>query len=135
MSTTVVPLRRDAPPRRRVLVVEDDLDCVHSMATLIKIMGHEVHFAINGFAAIDIARRVRPDVVLLDIGLPDFKGDEIASQLRYEPGLEKTRIIAITAFPDEYRQRALDAGCAEFYQKPIDPVVLEELLGKVQAET
>ena len=132
MSGTVVSLKPGAPPRRRVLVVEDDLDCVHSMATLIKMMGHEVHFAINGFAAIDIARRVRPDVVLLDIGLPDFKGDEIARQLRYEPGLEKTRIIAITAYPDEYRQRALDAGCAEFYKKPMDPVVLEELLGKAQ---
>jgi CheY-like chemotaxis protein len=111
--------------------VEDNLDAVHSMAVLIKMMGHECQFAINGFAAIDIARWFRPEVVLLDIGLPDFDGCDIASQLKWEPGLENTRIIAITALP-EYatRDRALKAGCEAFYQKPIDPIALAEILEK-----
>ena len=132
MSATVVSLRPEAPPRRRVLVVEDNLDSVHSMATLIKMMGHEVRFAINGFSAIDEARHFRPDIILLDIGLPDFKGHVIARQLKYEPGLEKTRIIAITGLPgdDDLRERALNAGCEDFYRKPIDPTKLEELLAK-----
>jgi len=73
--------------RRRVLVVEDNLDSVHSMTMLIRMMGHEVEFAINGFAAIDVARKYRPDIVILDLGLPDFKGDHLATQLKYEPGL------------------------------------------------
>lgn len=114
-----------------MLVVEDNLDSVHAMATLIKMMGHEVQFAINGFAALDIARSFRPDVILLDIGLPDLKGDDIARQLRWEPGLEKTRLIALTGLPlQEVRQRALNAGCEELYAKPLDPAVLEGLLAK-----
>lgn len=122
--------RSQAPQGRRVLVVDDNLDVVHSMAVLIKMMGHECQFAINGFAALQIAREFRPDVILLDIGLPDFNGDDIARQLRWEPGLEATRIIAITALPQADRDRALEAGCDEFYRKPLDPVLLEELLAR-----
>lgn len=114
-----------------MLVVEDNLDSVHSMAMLIRMMGHEVQFSINGFAAIEIARSFRPDVILLDIGLPDVKGDDIARQLKWEPGLENTRIIAITGLPlHDVRQRALDAGCEALHAKPLDPAVLEGLLGK-----
>lgn len=126
---TLHRLQPQSQPRRRVLVVEDDLDSVHSMAQLIRMMGHEVEFAINGFAAIAVARAYRPDVIILDIGLPDFKGDQIARQLRYEPGLENVRMIAISGLPQEnLEQRALQAGCAEFYRKPIDPAKLEQLL-------
>ena len=113
-----------------MLIVEDNLDSVHSMATLIKMMGHDVRFAINGLAAIEEARHFHPDIILLDIGLPDVKGHVIARQLRFEPGLEKTRIVAITGLPDDLRAHALDAGCEDFYRKPIDPAKLEELLAK-----
>src|SRR5688572_25821693 len=128
--STISPLRPAEVKRRRVLVVEDNLDAVHSMAMLVRMMGHECQFAINGFAALQIAREFKPDLVLLDIGLPDFKGYDIAKQLRWEPGLEQTRIIAITALPEADRQRALDAGCDEFYRKPLDPVLLEQLLAQ-----
>lgn len=118
-------------PKRRVLVVDDNLDTVQSIATLVKMMGYEVRFAINGFAAIEIAREFRPDVMLLDIGLPDLKGDEIASQLRFEPSLQHTRIIAISGLPEEeLAERSAKAGCAEYHRKPIAPAALEELLGK-----
>jgi CheY-like chemotaxis protein len=132
MSATVVSLKPTAQPKRRVLVVEDNLDSVHMMAVLVKMMGHEVRFAINGFAAIEEARRFLPEIILLDIGLPDFKGHVIARQLRHEPGLEKTRIIAVTGLPDSdgLRQRVLDAGCEGLYQKPLDPKKLEELLAQ-----
>jgi CheY-like chemotaxis protein len=114
-----------------VLVVDDNLDAVHMMAALLRLMGHEVDFAINGFAAIDVARKFKPDVILLDIGLPDFKGDKIATQLRFEPGLEKTRIIAITGQRlDQVEGRALAAGCEAVYAKPIAPETLESLLAK-----
>jgi CheY-like chemotaxis protein len=115
---------------RRVLVVEDNLDAAHSMTKLIKLMAHDCQFAINGFAALQIAREFRPEIILLDIGLPDFKGYDIAKQLKWEPGLEATRIIAVTALPDADRQRAIDAGCGEFYRKPLDPMLLEQLLAK-----
>jgi CheY-like chemotaxis protein len=127
----VTNLRPVPETKRRVLIVEDNLDSVHSMAMLVKAMGHQCEFAINGFAALDIARKFRPDVILLDIGLPDFKGDKIAAQLKYEPGLENTRIIAITGLPQhEVRERALEAGCEDVYAKPMDPAKLEELLAK-----
>lgn len=133
---TVHQLKPGAAPKLRVLVVEDNLDSVHSMAMLVKMMGHEVQFAINGFAALDIARQFHPDVVLLDIGLPDFSGYEIIRQLKYEEALTNTRFIAISALPaQQHRQRALDAGCQEFYPKPIDPKVLESLLGDESATT
>ena len=127
---TIRSLHAAEPPRRRVLVVDDNLDAVHSMATLIKMMGHECQFAINGFAALQIAREFRPEVILLDIGLPDFKGHDIAKQLKWEPGLEGTRIIAVTALPQDNREQALAAGCDEYYRKPLDPLVLEQLLAK-----
>lgn len=121
--------------KRRVLVVEDNLDSVHSMAVLVKMMGHEVQFAINGFAALAVAREFRPHIVLLDLGLPDFNGCEIARQLRFEEPLSHTRFIAISALPAQpYRQLALKAGCDAFYSKPIDPQVLERLLGDAAAQ-
>jgi CheY-like chemotaxis protein len=131
MTASVVSLKPGAQSRRRVLVVEDNLDAVHMMSTLLRMMGHEVDFAINGFSAIETARSFKPDLILLDIGLPDFLGDKIASQLRFEPGLEKTRIIAITGQPlDLVEDRARKAGCEAVYAKPIAPSVLEELLAK-----
>lgn len=131
MTASIVSLKPGAQPRRRVLVVEDNVDAVHMMATLLRMMGHEVDFAINGLSAIEAARRFKPDLILLDIGLPDFKGDKIASQLRFEPGLEETRIIAITGQPlDQVEQRAREAGCEAVYAKPIEPTILEELLAK-----
>lgn len=121
-------------PKRRVLVVDDNLDAVHSMAILLKLLGHEVQFAINGLAAIDVARKFRPEIILLDLGLPDFGGDHIARQLKYEPGMERTRVIAVTGCSDEgAKRRALEAGCEAFYVKPVAPTVLEELLANPPA--
>ena len=130
---TVLSLGAKPPSKRRVLVVDDNLDAVHSMATLLKMLGHEVQFAINGFAALDVARKFRPEVILLDIGLPDFQGDDIARQLKWEPGLEGTRIIVVTGRnDDEVRQRAADAGCEQFFVKPLDMPTLEALLENPQ---
>ena len=128
IATVRSSIRPTPVAKQRVLVVEDNLDSLHTMAKLIRMMGHDCEFAINGLASLKIAREFRPDVVLLDIGLPDFKGYDIARQLKWEPGLQATRIIAITGLPESGRQHALEAGCDDFYRKPIDPVLLEQLL-------
>src|ERR1041384_4375166 len=115
--------------KRRVLVVEDNLDSVHSMAMLVKMMGHEVQFAINGFAALDIARTFRPDIILLDIGLPDFNGCEIVRQRKSEQGTQTALFRAIsTPPPQRLKHGELARGCHEFYPRPIEPRLLERLL-------
>src|SRR5688572_26321112 len=130
-QSNVRSLKPNPERKLRVLVVDDDLDAVRMMELLIRHMGHETDFAINGFAALDVARRFRPDVILLDIGLPDFKGQAIARQLKYEPGLEKTRIYAVTGRSDQQtREDALEAGCERLFLKPLAQQDLEDLLAK-----
>jgi len=117
-------------PHRRVLVVEDHLDGAMSLVILVRQMGHEVEYALNGDAAVTAARRMRPDTVLLDIGLPGgIDGFEVARQLRAEFG-GAIRIIAITGYGTEAdRQKALDAGIDLHLLKPARPELIEGLLG------
>jgi len=119
------------PNAHRVLVVDDNLDTAETLRFLLRDMGHEVEFAINGRAALEVSRRFRPDLVFLDLGLPDFDGCELARLMKAEAGAERLRIIALTGrASDEDRQRARDAGCDEFIVKPLDPRFLESLLGQ-----
>jgi len=116
--------------RRRVLVVEDNLDSVHSLVLLLRDMGHQVEYAINGYAALDIARRFLPEFVFLDLGLPGLDGFEVCARLRREPGFEGTRFIAITGYgQDDYRARSMAAGCEQHIVKPVSPRFLYSLLG------
>jgi two-component system CheB/CheR fusion protein len=114
---------------QRVLVVEDNLDSVRALAALVSDMGHSVQYAINGYAAIEIARKHRPQVVLLDLGLPGMDGFEVCSRLRHERDLPQPRIIAITAYgQDEHRVRARAAGCEVHLLKPVSPETLFQVL-------
>jgi CheY-like chemotaxis protein len=102
-------------------VVEDDLDSMHTLVSLLRLEGHQVQFAINAYAALEKAREMRPDVVLLDIGLPGMNGLEICNSLRRNPGLKDVRVIALTAYGTaEDRARSLAAGCEHHLTKPHD---------------
>jgi two-component system KDP operon response regulator KdpE len=90
--------------------VDDDLDYVHSMALIIRAFGCEADFAINATAALPAARRFRPHVVLLDVGLPDGDGRKLARPLKQEQGLDNPRIYCVTARAHEERVRSLEAG-------------------------
>ena len=115
---------------KRVLLVEDNLDSVHTLAYLVRSMGHTVEYAINGYVALDVAKRFQPQFVLLDMGLPGIDGFEVCRQLRREPSLQACRVVALTAFSqDDYRRRAMEVGCEFYFVKPIDIKVLQELLG------
>jgi CheY-like chemotaxis protein len=77
-----------------------------------------------------VAGRFHPDFVLLDLGLPGMDGFEVCREIKRDPTMQRTRVIAITAFSQaEYRTRAAEAGCELYLVKPVATDVLEDLLG------
>lgn len=115
---------------KRVLVVEDNIDAARSTALLVGDMGHSVQYAINGYAALEIARKFRPEVVLLDLGLPGLDGFEVCRRLRTDAELRNVKVVVITGYAgDEYRQHAEAAGCDLHLVKPVPAKTLEEILG------
>jgi CheY-like chemotaxis protein len=114
----------------RVLIIEDNLDAAQTLSYLLRHAGHAVEYAINGYAALEMAARMLPDVILLDIGLPDFDGCELARRLRRRPGLEAVRIIAMTGRESDDEQRARAAGCESFFRKPFSVEVLDALISR-----
>lgn len=112
----------------RVLVVDDDIDTAQSLFLLLLDMGHDAAYATDGTAALEMARKLQPEFVLLDIGLPDLDGGEVATRLRRTPGCENAVIIALTGLGDEQRPRMLQSGCDAFYTKPLEIDLIEGLL-------
>jgi PAS domain S-box-containing protein len=128
---------RPAPPAgragaaRRVLVVDDIKDVADSTAMYLRIAGHQVEVAYDGQTALDVAAAFRPDVVLLDIGLPGMSGYDVAKQLRSRPGGRELAIVAITGYGrDEDRRRAEEAGFDHHFIKPVDPADVQALLSR-----
>ncbi|OAI52514.1 hypothetical protein AYO46_00725 [Betaproteobacteria bacterium SCGC AG-212-J23] len=118
----------------RVLVVEDNLDAVHTTCILLRALGHTAEYALNGYVALDVARRFKPDWVLLDIGIPGASGFEVCHQLRRDPELMNVRIAVVTAYDDKgHRERAQQAGCDFYYVKPLEPKELAKLFGDLKA--
>ena len=116
-----------------ILVVDDNVDAAEMVSSLLALEGHRVVEVHDGLAALTAAQEQRPDVVLLDIGLPHLNGYEVARRLREEAGLETTRIIAMTGYGQESdRKRALEAGCNEHLSKPVAPSTLRACLAGVQ---
>src|SRR3954466_14071395 len=119
---------RTATGSRRVLVVDDNEDIAHSSSLLLKLQGHEVAVAFDGRTALEVAREFRPDVALLDVGLPGMNGYERARRLRgeYGPGV---LLIIITAYArDNDRRWAYEADFDHHFTKPLDYQVIIDLL-------
>jgi PAS domain S-box-containing protein len=115
--------------RRRILVVDDNSDSAESMALLLKASGHDVHTAHDGASALEQADAHKPEIVLLDIGLPGMSGYTVAKRLREVPGLSAVKLIAMTGYGQEDdRKRSRDAGFDHHLVKPIDLAVLSALL-------
>ncbi|WP_148591937.1 PAS domain-containing hybrid sensor histidine kinase/response regulator [Aquisphaera giovannonii] len=127
-SERVRPSRARRAPSR-VLIVDDNVDLARSLARLLTLLGHEVRMAYDGEAGLEEARSFRPDVVLLDIGLPRMDGYQVARLLREEDCGRDARIIAITGYGhDEDRRRSREAGIDYHLVKPIDYRSLMPLL-------
>jgi PAS domain S-box-containing protein len=118
----------------RVMVVDDHVDTVTTLAALLQESGHEVRTAYDGSAVLEAALDYRPDVVLLDIGLPGLNGFEVATRLRQQPTLQKIVLVAMTGYgQDSDRQRSRQAGFDHHLVKPVDFAEVLQLLATVPA--
>jgi len=113
----------------RVLVVEDNADTADSLGLLLRLYGHKVEIARTGPTALQMASASRPDVVLLDIGLPGMDGFQVAQRLREMPEFKDVVICAVTGYtPSESdRQRQKETGFDHHYVKPLDLKILLEM--------
>ena len=113
----------------RVLVVDDNVDGAESLSMMLELLGHQVHRVHDGASAITEATEWVPDVALLDIGLPDLTGYEVARRLRAEPRLGGLLLVAVTGWGSEDDQRrSAEAGIDHHLTKPVDARALERLL-------
>lgn len=107
--------------QRRILLVDDNDDGREPLGEWLQALGHRVRAARDGFEALAIAASFKPEVVLLDIGMPLMDGYEVCSRLRATEGGSNVKIYAVSGFAsDEHRRRASSAGFDAWYLKPID---------------
>jgi CheY-like chemotaxis protein len=118
--------------KHRILVVDDNRDTAESLAMILRRLGHEVQTAHDGLEAVHAEAAFRPDVVLLDIGLPKLNGYEAAKVIRRQSSNRRVAIIAVSGWGQEDdRRRALEAGFDHHLTKPIEPAALERLLALI----
>jgi len=116
----------------RVLVVDDSKDAAAMLAMLLEASGHDVRMAHDGPTALKATIDDRPDVVLLDIGLPGLDGFEVAKRIRQQPALKHIVLVAVTGYGQESdRERSHDAGFDYHLIKPADFDKLQEILATV----
>ena len=123
----------DAPPvaaaRRRVMVVDDNKDAADSLATLLEMAGHEVRVAHRGRTALALAQTFRPDIAVIDIGMPDLSGYEVAKELRQKSWGAGIFLVALTGWgQDDDRLQAKESGFDRHMTKPVEPGALQALL-------
>lgn len=116
---------------RRILLVDDNHDAADSLATLLGLLGHEVHVAYDGSQALELAQTLRPQMILMDIGLPGLTGHDVARLLRAQDWTRSVMLVAITGWGSpEDRRRSSEAG---FDHHLVKPVLLEDLVKLVGA--
>jgi signal transduction histidine kinase/ActR/RegA family two-component response regulator len=119
----------------KVLLVDDNLDAAHTLQLFLAAAGHQVEIAYCAADAVDLARVFAPEVCLLDIGLPDFDGNELARRLRRLPQATGATLIAMTGYGRQQdRDAAADAGFDHYMVKPVNTVELSDLLADAAAE-
>ncbi len=117
-------------PPRRVLVVDDNKDAANSLAMILTLEGHEVESVYTAHDALARVLSFKPDVALLDIGLPEMNGYELARRLREQPEVEEIRLVALTGYGQaEDKERACAAGFDDHLVKPADLRALQRALG------
>jgi signal transduction histidine kinase/ActR/RegA family two-component response regulator len=120
-GSKVSGLTETANKKARVLVVDDNVDTAHGMERLLKLIGHETARAHDGNEALQVACEFRPEIILLDIGLPGMDGYEVAARMRREEWCKNAVIVAVSGYgQDEDRRRSMEAGFDHHLIKPLD---------------
>jgi PAS domain S-box-containing protein len=123
---------RAAAPKRRILVVDDSRDSAATMALMLRLMNNEVRTAHDGVEALEVAEAFRPQVVLMDVGMPRLNGLDAARRMRERPWGRSAVIIALTGWGQEGdKERSREAGCDGHLVKPVNPPELEKLLAEL----
>jgi CheY-like chemotaxis protein len=120
--------------KSKVLVVEDYEDTREFMKFLLQDYGFDVFEATNGYEAVEAVEKLVPDLILMDISMPGMDGLTAAKKIREHKNTSKTPIIAITAYGEAARRKALEAGCNASLSKPIDFEDLEPVLSQYLAK-
>ena len=119
---------------RRILVADDNHDSLETLAQLLQLRGHEIHKAVDGVQALEAANRVKPDLVLLDIGMPGMDGYEVARRIRLQSWGRRATLVALTGWGQESdRRRSREAGFDSHCIKPLDLDGLLSLLASLPA--
>jgi two-component system CheB/CheR fusion protein len=117
---------------RRILIVDDNRDAAESLALLLGITGNQTQTAYDGLEAVETAEKFKPDLVLLDIGLPKLNGYEACRRIREQPWSRGMKLVALTGWgQEEDRSRASDAGFDSYMVKPVDYAALKALLSSL----
>jgi CheY-like chemotaxis protein len=117
----------------QVLVVDDNHDAADTLGVLLHLWGHDHRVAYDGAVALEAACVYRPDCLVTDLALPGMDGLTLAQRIRQQPGLEKIKLVASTAFSDEFHARRVkEAGFDYYLVKPADLVELERVLHMIQ---
>ena len=123
---------RAAGLKRRILVADDNQDAATSMAMLLRLMNNEVRTAHDGIEAVEVAEAFRPQVILIDVGMPRLNGYEATRRIREQPWGKPIAIIALTGWGQESdKERSHEAGCDGHLVKPINFSDLENLLAEL----
>ena len=120
--------RAMAKSRRTVLVIDDNEDFIETTSALIAMWGHRPLTTHDSLAGLELARSAKPDVVLVDIGLPDISGLRIGKQLREDPAFARTLLVAVSANAGRARSRAHAHGFDLFLLKPFEPETLRRVI-------
>ncbi len=113
---------RKADMKSRILVIEDNEQNLYLVRFILEKSGYEIHEARDGREGIEMAMRVKPDLILLDIQLPVMDGYAVARTLRTMPDLDKVPIVAVTSYAMAGdREKTIAAGCTGYIEKPINP--------------
>ncbi len=117
----------------RVLIVDDNRDGADALGLLVEALGNQVHVTYGGNQALDVAMAFQPDLMLIDLVMPDIDGCDLATQLRHIPAFKQTKMVAITGLKDErHKILAMKAGCDLVLTKPVALAEIKAILASVE---